>query len=173
MKTPWSLLCALLTLAAGAVASPAPAEPAPVALDLELAPHAVEGEVSTVEVRLRLATLRVARGGIVAQLPMQVQNVDTAAEHIAAIEATDAQGTVQLVGRAAKAQESGDQGPLRVWIAPRALSGPLSLHYRVPANATRPPRGPHRQFRSATMTMPFLRCRACFWHCRRRSKAMR
>ncbi|MBD4833259.1 peptidase M61 [Xanthomonas citri pv. citri] len=142
MKTPWSLLCALLTLAAGAVASPAPAEPAPVALDLELAPHAVEGDVSTVEVRLRLATLRVARGGIVAQLPTQVQNVDTAAEHIAAIEATDAQGTVQLVGRAAKAQESGDQGPLRVWIAPRALSGPLSLHYRVPANATRPPRGP-------------------------------
>lgn len=129
--------------------------------------------MSTVEVRLRLATLRVARGGIVAQLPMQVQNVDTAAEHIAAIEATDAQGTVQLVGRAAKAQESGDQGPLRVWIAPRALSGPLSLHYRVPANATRPPRGPAPPISFRNDDHAFLRCRACFWHCRRRSKAMR
>ncbi|MEA9554662.1 peptidase M61 [Xanthomonas nasturtii] len=142
MKTSWLLLCVLIALAPGALASPASAVPAPIALDLELAPHATKGNVDTLEVRLRLAALTVARGGIVAQLPMQEGNVDSAAEHIVLIEAADAQGTVQLAGRAATAQERGDQGPLRVWTAPRALGGPLSLHYRVPANATRPPRGP-------------------------------
>lgn len=142
MKTPWFLLFVLTTVATGAVASPAPAAPAPVALELQLAPYADKGEVTALEVRLRIGDLAVPRGGIVAQLPMQVNNVDTFAEHIASIEATDARGQLQLSGRAATAQENGDQSQLRVWTAPRALSGPLTLRYRVPANATRPPRGP-------------------------------
>lgn len=86
MKTPWFLLFVLTTVATGAVASPAPAAPAPVALELQLAPYADKGEVTALEVRLRIGDLAVPRGGIVAQLPMQVNNVDTFAEHIASIE---------------------------------------------------------------------------------------
>ncbi|MCS3809823.1 hypothetical protein [Xanthomonas sp. 4461] len=141
MNTPWSLLFVLTTVAAGALARPAPVVPAPVALDLQLVPYADKGEVNTLEVRLRFATATIARDEIVVSLPMMAANVDTAAESIASIEASDAQGTVQLAARASTAEESEDQ-PLRVWTAPRALSGPLTLRYRVPANATRPPRGP-------------------------------
>ncbi|PPU68496.1 M61 family metallopeptidase [Xanthomonas pisi] len=141
MNTPRSLLFLLTTVAAGALARPAPVVPAPVALDLQLVPYADKGEVNTLEVRLRFATATIARDEIVVYLPMMAVNVDTAAESIASIEASDAQGTVQLAARASTAEESEDQ-PLRVWTAPRALSGPLTLRYRVPANATRPPRGP-------------------------------
>lgn len=141
MNTPWSLLFVLTTVAAGALARPAPVVPAPVALDLQLVPYADKGKVNMLEVRLRFATATIARDEIVVSLPMMAANVDTAAESIASIEASDAQGTVQLAARASTAEESEDQ-PLRVWTAPRALSGPLTLRYRVPANATRPPRGP-------------------------------
>ncbi|MCC4634750.1 MULTISPECIES: peptidase M61 [Xanthomonas] len=141
MKTPWLLLCVFIALAPGALASPAPDVPAPVALDLQLVPYADKGEVKTLEVRLRFAKAAIARDEIVVYLPMMAGNVDTAAENIASIEASDAQGKVQLAARDSTAEESEDQ-PLRVWTAPRALSGPLTLRYRVPANATRPPRGP-------------------------------
>ncbi|MCC5074381.1 peptidase M61 [Xanthomonas campestris] len=136
------LLFCLIASVATARPSSEPRPVSPSELVLELSPQAEGDVVKTLGVRIRLNKVLIASGDTVVQLPLMDDNVDTAAEAIDGIEATDAHGTVQLSAHTSTMASGDEQKEVRVWTASRALSGALTLRYRVPATAIRPPRGP-------------------------------
>ena len=116
------------------------------AVSIMLAPRAPAGTIDTVDVTLRFDGVAAEAGQPVLRLPLVVSNVDTVATVVQRVEARDANGPLTLSTRdvdlptqAARDAESG--GPTREWIADRAVSGPLTVRYGVPAQASLPPRG--------------------------------
>ncbi len=102
-------------------------------------------EVATVDVALRFDGVAIPAGGALLRLPLVTSNVDTVAT-VVTVTAQDARGALALTARsvdlpaqAARDAESG--GPTREWVVDRAVSGPLTVRYTVPAQASLPPRG--------------------------------
>lgn len=131
--------------------APTASEPA-VTITLSPRPAAAGGAtVATVDVTLRFEGIEIERGEPMLRLPLVASNVDTVATVISALEASDGQGAITLSARnvdlplaAARDAESG--GPSREWLSDRAVRGPITVRYTVPANATLPPRGPAPPF---------------------------
>lgn len=123
------------------------------AVDITLAPRpaAADGAaIATIDVTLRFDGVGAAAGQPVLRLPLVASNVDTVAT-LVTVQARDAQGPLTLRARdvdlpmqAARDAESG--GPSREWIADRAVAGPLTVRYTIPAQASLPPRGPAPPF---------------------------
>lgn len=140
----------LLLGAAPGMAAPA----APPALEIDLAPrpaHPHEAQIATIGVTLRFSALPARAGEPLLRLPLVSSNVDSIATVVGAVEARDAKGPLHLTARnvdlpveAAADEETG--GPSREWVADRAVSGPVTVHYDVPAEASLPPRGPAPPF---------------------------
>ncbi len=131
--------------------APAHAEPA---LSLTLAPIAsrtAPARIETVRVTLRLDGIAAGPGEVLLRLPKVASNVDTVATVIAGISARDDAGPLRLSARDVDLPETGMRdavggGPSREWIVDRAVRGPVTVAYSVPAQATLPPRGPAPPF---------------------------
>ncbi|KPF53440.1 peptidase M61 [Novosphingobium sp. AAP1] len=144
----------LAALLAAAVLLPAPARATPPALTVTFAPRADVADrdrVGTVEITLRLSGLTAKAGAPVLQLPLVASNVDTVASLLGPLHARDAAGPLLLRPRDAVLADSADGdavsgGPGREWLAPRAVRGTLVVSYRLPAQASLPPRGPAPPF---------------------------
>lgn len=137
-------------LAATAIA----ADPVPIPLTVTLSPApARDGNprIATVGVTLAFGAQAVAAGRPVLELPLVVSNVDSVATVLTHVSARDADGPLTLTARdgnapMASAGDADTGGPMRQWIADRAVTGPLTVQYTVPAAATLPPRGPAPPF---------------------------
>ncbi|WP_246623305.1 peptidase M61 [Sphingomonas colocasiae] len=133
------------------LAAPVQAEPA---LSLTLAPLAARkapARIETVRVTLRLDGIATGPGGVLLRLPKVASNVDTVATVIAGLSARDAAGPLRLSARDVDLPETGMRdavggGPSREWIVDRAVRGPVTVIYDLPAHATLPPRGPAPPF---------------------------
>lgn len=138
----------LAALLGGAAPAPEPS------LTLVLAPKPASRDaatIGTVAVELRFGEVRAGAGEPVLQMPLIAANVDSVATVITDLEARDARGKLRLTWRdadgpvrATRDAEMGDA--VREWTADRAISGPLTVRYTVPAQASLPPRGPAPPF---------------------------
>lgn len=149
----WAAIASAVAAISAPAVAQAPVAPPSTALTVELAPRPVPGgaSIDTVAVTLRFDRVTAAAGAPLLGLPLVSSNTDSVATTLADVTASDAQGPLALVARdmdgateAARDAETG--GPARLWIADRAVAGPLTVHYTVPANATLPPRGPAPPF---------------------------
>ncbi|MFD2499453.1 hypothetical protein ACFSTI_12215 [Rhizorhabdus histidinilytica] len=144
----------LATALALATASMAGAAGSNGSLAVTLAPIAAPAaptRVGTVGVTLRFDGVTANKGEPLLRLPMVSSNVDTVATVIAGISARDARGPLRLTSRDVDLPEAGMRdavggGPSREWLADRAVEGPLTVRYSVPAEASLPPRGPAPPF---------------------------
>ncbi len=147
-------LMGLATALALATASMAGAAGSNGSLAVTLAPIAAPAApttVGTVGVTLRFDGVTANKGEPLLRLPMVSSNVDTVATVIAGISARDARGPLRLTSRDVDLPEAGMRdavggGPSREWLADRAVEGPLTVRYSVPAEASLPPRGPAPPF---------------------------
>ncbi|MDB5721913.1 MAG: peptidase [Alphaproteobacteria bacterium] len=122
---------------------------APVAMSVTLAPRpaaASPGEIGAVEIVLRFEPLEIAAGEPLLRLPLVSSNVDTAATVLAKLSARDSQGPLDLsahdiVAPDQAARDAVIGGPSRDWVADRAVVGPVTVRYTLPADAALPPRG--------------------------------
>ncbi len=136
----------------GAAAAKA-AEPRP-AITVTVAPIAARAgpdRIGRVAVTLRFDGISSARGTPLLRLPLVTSNVDTVATVLSGLAARDAIGPLSLTARDIDLPETGMRdatggGPSREWIADRAVRGPVTVRYSVPAEATLPPRGPAPPF---------------------------
>ena len=144
------LLAAISVLPGAAMAADAQSP----ALTMTLAPVAAvddPAKVGTVRITLRFEGLAPQRDQPVLRLPLLASNVDTVATIVSDITARDTKGPLRLTFRDVDLPESGMRdavagGPSREWIADRAVRGPVTIRYTVPADATLPPRGPAPPF---------------------------
>jgi len=124
------------------------------ALTVTLAPQAASGHANSidkVEVILRFDGIGAKAGEALLRLPLVASNVDTVATVLTDLRARDARGALRLSAHdvdlpAAAMRDAEGGGPTREWQADRAVSGPLTVTYSVPAQATLPPRGPAPPF---------------------------
>lgn len=148
MKPAFSLI--VLT----ALAAPASARAAEPAVTVTLAPIAAPDHadaVGTVAVTLRFDGVTAAAGTPVLRLPLVASNVDTVATVMTDLAARDAAGPLKMTARDVDLPETGMRdavggGPSREWLVDRAITGALTVHYSVPADAALPPRGPAPPF---------------------------
>lgn len=109
------------------------------------------GTIGTVLITLKVDGLATPQGAPLLRLPLVSSNVDTVATTLSQISAIDARGPLWLSHRDVDLPDVGMRdsvggGPTREWFADRAVVGPLSVRYAVPAQATLPPRGPAPPF---------------------------
>jgi predicted metalloprotease with PDZ domain len=116
-------------------------------IKIVLLPKEGSASVESAEVDIVFAAIHVAPGDPLVQLALIADNVDTVATTLTDLNARDAKGPLKLTSRdvtrpieAARDSEAG--GPTRQWFADRAPQGAVTIHYKVPAMATLPPRGP-------------------------------
>ncbi len=144
------LLAAISVLPGAAMAADAQSP----ALTMTLAPVAAVNDpakVGAVRITLRFEGLAPQRDQPLLRLPLLASNVDTVATIVSDITARDTKGPLRLTFRDVDLPESGMRdavagGPSREWIADRAVRGPVTIRYTVPAEATLPPRGPAPPF---------------------------
>ena len=157
MRTlPLMLLSCTLCITTSAHAA-APTTPAPLAkaakagpsCDIKLTPlPARPGEeaIESVDVDMTFEGIHVDPADPLLQLALIADNVDTVATSVTNLEVRDSKGRIRLASRdvdlqveAARDSETG--GRTREWFGDRPTVGRLTVHYRVPAMATLPPRG--------------------------------
>lgn len=139
--------------AAGAAISMAPVATER-SVEITLAPRpAVRGGemIGTVAVELRFDDMDLPARAPLLELPLVVSNVDSVATVVQALTARDARGPLRLearnIGRPLEAAGDAEAGGLsRQWFAGRAVVGPVTVRYVVPAEASLPPRGPAPPF---------------------------
>lgn len=133
-RTAAALLCTGF-YAAGSTAHAAPLEPG---MTLTLAPTKPDaaGHVPWVDVTVVVEGVHSAAGERLLRLPLVANTVVTSAKDITGLNIADELGTV-----AAQTQDIDEDGSnrTRVWLAPRAVDGTLTLRYRVPIDAGAPP----------------------------------
>ncbi len=133
-RTTAALLCTGF-YAVGSTAHAAPLEPG---MTLTLAPTKPDaaGHVPWVDVTVVVEGVYRAAGERLLRLPLVANTVVTSAKDITGLTIADELGTV-----AAQTQDIDEDGSnrTRVWLAPRAVDGTLTLRYRVPIDAGAPP----------------------------------
>ncbi len=136
MRSGRMLLLALLLGLWGAAG--AAAEPGPPLFAVTLAPAApdADGAVRAIDVTLEIDGIAAAAGAPMLRLPIVANTVETAADRIEGLRFRDAQGAFEAPTRDV-AQDDANRD--RLWLAPRAISGPLRVAYRVPIDPARPP----------------------------------
>lgn len=87
-----------------------------------------DGEVRSLDVTLTLAGADAPAGEALLELPLVVNNVDTAATSIEKLRAADADGALELV---AAERDAGSDEAVRQWAPARAVRGDLRVSYRV------------------------------------------
>ena len=135
-------------LIAGATATASGAHPEPT-LAITLKPERALSDTSridTVGVTLRFDGIRTPAGAPLLRLPLISSNVDSVANVLNDLKATDAQGALPLTARDVSLPEENTRdstsgGPSREWLAERATKGAITVRYSLPAAATLPPRG--------------------------------
>lgn len=147
-------MLAAVFLPATALATPSePSRPEP-SIDVTLTPIVAPRDptaIGTVRVILRFKGIAAKRGEPLLMLPLVASNVDTIASVLTDMTAHDRRGRLQLSAHDVTLPEAGMRdavagGPSREWITDRATSGPVTVTYTVPAEATLPPRGPAPPF---------------------------
>jgi hypothetical protein len=148
------LASAPITASAAGSASGAEAAEKEGMLAVTLSPIAApadSGQVGSVQIILRFDAIAAGQGEPLLRLPLVSSNVDTVATLIPGIGARDANGPLRLTFRDIDLPETGMRdavggGPSREWLPDRAVKGPVTVSYTVPAGATLPPRGPAPPF---------------------------
>jgi hypothetical protein len=124
-------------LACGAVASAQTAE-TPLAvhgnvlkLSLVLKPSKPDamGNIESVDITLRADFVKILAGEPLLALPTVVENVQTIAEDVQSLTASDADGAVPLISH--DEPDSENAPPRRVWTPEKAVAGSLTWHYRA------------------------------------------
>ncbi|WP_203290665.1 hypothetical protein [Maricaulis parjimensis] len=129
----------LMLVACSQADRPAPAGTGDVTqLDLDLYPHfdARANAFTRLDVRLAFHDFAAEAGEPVLRIPLVTNNVDTVATVLSDLVMNDASGPVPLSVADVEA------GTVREWRAERAVRGPVTVRYTVPADASLPPRGP-------------------------------
>jgi hypothetical protein len=108
------------------VAAPAAAQPAPPALDLELAPVVAGGAVTRVDVRMRIEAPALETGTPLLRLPLTIVSIPTAAYEASAIEARDDAGPLALTQ---EEEAPRPEGVYRRYLVPRATQGDVVVEY--------------------------------------------
>jgi hypothetical protein len=129
---------ALICIGLYATGSPAHAASPEPSLTLTLAPMNPDaaGHVPWVDVTVVVDGMQRAAGERLLRLPLVANTVVTSAKDITGLTITDKAGTL-----AAQVQDIEEDGSnrIRVWLAPRAVDGTVTLRYRVPIDAATPP----------------------------------
>jgi hypothetical protein len=95
------------------------------------------GNIESVEITLRAEPAKELAGKPLLALPTVVENVQTIAEDVQSLTASDANGAVPLIAHDEPGSE--DAPARRVWTPERAVAGALTWHYRATiANAPNP-----------------------------------
>lgn len=117
----------LLLIASGA---PLAAEtPSPPPLDVVLTPHAKDGAIDRLDVRMRIPEPDVAAGGTLLRMPIHIVSTPTAAYDSKAITARDDQGVLQL----SQVEEAPTPtGTYRHWTIARPTVGDVVVSYGTP-----------------------------------------
>ena len=130
----------LLATVAGASVCLGAAPSPPPALTITLKPPApdAEGRTPLLEVTVVERGTEVAAGGALLRMPLVVDNVVTPATALQDFTVSDAQGALPVTVR-----DDPEQGgtTYRHWLAGRAVSGLVSVHYRVALTNALPARG--------------------------------
>lgn len=96
------------------------------------------GKPTEVETVIRFGAVNAAPGATLVEMPLVTGNVITAASTLTGLSARDAAGVIPLDVQDEGAGAAGQ----RLWIARRAVSGDVTLSYRVPALGKTGARGP-------------------------------
>lgn len=133
-RTAAALACTVLSVA-GTIAHAAPAAPG---ITLTLAPMKPDAaqHVPWLDVTVSVEGVHRAAGERLLQLPLVANTVVTSAKDVSALTIADGRG-----GIAAQVQDVEEDGSnrTRVWLAPRAVDGTLTVRYRVAIDAGAPP----------------------------------
>ncbi len=117
----------LAAVAAFGLGTSGAAEPA---LDISITPAAADaaGHVPWLDIDIRAEGLEAAAGDTVLRLPVRANNVPTSANDITGLVVSDDRGPLALT---AGDKSEDDSNQLRQWQAQRAVSGTVSIRYRV------------------------------------------
>ena len=129
---------ALMCISLYAAGSPAHAASPEPSLTLTLAPMNPDaaGHVPWVDVTVVVNGMHRAAGEQLLRLPLLANTVVTSAKDITGMTIADNAGT--LAPQVQDIEEDGSNRT-RVWLAPRAVNGTVTLRYRVPIDAATPP----------------------------------
>jgi hypothetical protein len=129
-----ALACTALSSAVSE-AHAAPAAPGMAVTIAPMKPNAAR-QVPWVDVTVIVEGVRRGAGERMLELPLVANTVVTSAKDITGLTIADGQGSL-----AAQTQDIEEDGSnrTRVWLAPRAIDGTLTVRYRVPIDAAAPP----------------------------------
>lgn len=131
-------LALLATVAAGVCGAAAPSQPP--ALTVTLKPAAADGagHVPWIDVVVREREAAAAAGGALLRMPLVLDNVVTPATALQDFSVSDAQGALPVT-----VHDDAEAGGVtyRHWLAGRAVSGPVTVRYRVGLTNALPARG--------------------------------
>ncbi len=127
----------LVLLATSANAAPGAAPTAP-EFDVTLAPGAPDasGHVPYVDVTIRAQQVHADANAPLFTLPLTANTLVTSAKDLTDLAFSDVDGPITVRARDS-VQDSSNS--LRSWIAARAVTGTVKVHYRVPIDAAAPP----------------------------------
>jgi len=134
-----SMLCPFAAIASG---DAKPASASDGVYSLTLIPQMATSSTVAVEkigLDIHIDHADVGRGARVFWMPLHIDNLDSVANLLPALIASDGQGSVPLKSRDIT-DTSGDA--IREWYAERPLSSPYTVHYEVPATVPAAVRGP-------------------------------
>jgi predicted metalloprotease with PDZ domain len=119
-------------------AATAESNPAPLAITLRPASADAGQRVPHIELTLTCPVPPASAGQPILKMPLVISNVVTVAKTIEGLSVNDANGPLAVT---VKDDAESGQASYRHWIAGRATSGPLTVHYRAPISNVAAPRG--------------------------------
>jgi hypothetical protein len=122
---------AMVAMASAVLAEPDKTSPAPGTLTVTLSPEApdAQGNIPYVDVRVTADSIAAAKGQPFLRLALVSANVDSIANTLEGLRASDAKGPLTLSTR-----DDAGTGPevYRQWVADRAIEGQVTIQYRAP-----------------------------------------